>query len=169
MAHYARIFSLAAMLALSAPAEAADWQLQPAQPNHGATLTYAAGEPVSYRFECAANEVIVTETGVTKLLDLKTGKPIGDDMQAVMPSGAAMMALFSGKGEPDFMPAEAVKNAAGGWDLTVRLPRDDKQLKAIGKSEMMSLFTTGYTIAVPMDAAARAKWNDFMQRCKVSA
>jgi hypothetical protein len=166
MSHYVKVFSLVAMLAFSAPAEAADWQLKSAQANRGVTLTYAAGEPVSYRFECAADEVIVTETGVTKLLDVKTGKPVGDDAQAVMPAGAAMMALFSGKGEPDFMPAEATKNAAGGWDLTIRLSKDDKQLKGIGKSEMMSLFTTGYTMAVAMDAAARAKWNDFMRRCK---
>ncbi len=33
---------------------------------------------------------------------------------------------------------------------------------------MMSLFTTGYTMAVVMDGAARAKWNDFMRRCQTS-
>jgi hypothetical protein len=157
---------IAASFALSAPADAAGWQLQPAVGNHGLTLTLDAGERVAYRFECAANEVVVTETGVTKLLDLHTGKPIGDDAQAVMPPGAAVMALFSGKGEPAFMPAEAVKNAAGGWDLTIRVLKGDKQLSAIGKSDMMSLFTTGFTVAVPMDAAARATWNQFMQGCK---
>ena len=72
---------------------------------------------------------------------------------------------LAGKGDPQFVPAEAVKNPAGGWNLTIRLPKNDKQLKAIEKSAMMSLFTTGYTMAVQMDGAARAKWNDFMQRC----
>ncbi|HEV2745705.1 MAG TPA: hypothetical protein VGW34_00215 [Allosphingosinicella sp.] len=161
-----KIFGLALMLALAAPAEATDWKLQPAEASRGVVLTYGFGEPVSYRFECAADQVIVTQIGVTKLLDLKTGSPIGDDGQAVMPPGAAMMALFSGKGEPRFMPAEALKNPAGGWNLTIRVPKSDKQLKAFGKSDMISLFTTGYTMAVPMDDAARAKWKDFMQRCE---
>lgn len=49
---------------------------------------------------------------------------------------------------------------------TIRLPKSDKQIRAVGKAEMMSLFTTGYTMAVVMDGAAREKWNDFMRRCQ---
>lgn len=109
--------------------------------------------------------MIITEAGVTELLDLNSGNKIGDDAGAVMPEGSAMMALFTGKGEPKFVPGSAVKNPAGGWDVTIRLSKNDKQLKAAGKSDMISLFTTGYTMAVAMDANARAKWNDFMQRC----
>jgi len=160
---------LALLLAGAAPAEAGDWHLQPEAASDGVMLTYAAGEAVSYRFQCAQNEVIITETGVTTLMDLSTGNPIGDDAQAVMPPGAAMMAVFGGKGDPKFVPAEAVKNPIGGWDLSIHLQKDDKQLKAIGKSEILSLFTTGYTMAVPMDDAARAQWNQFMQRCKAQA
>src|SRR3954469_3412095 len=85
-----KAFGLAVMVAFSARAQAADWQLQPAQASRGPVLIYGAGEAVSYRFQCDANEVIVTETGVTKLLDVKTGKPVGDDPQAGMPAGAAM-------------------------------------------------------------------------------
>lgn len=151
------------LLALAAPAAAAEWKLDPAQ--SGPVLTYGAGEPVSYRFECGADAVIVTETGVTQLVDLGTGKPIGDDEAAQMPAGAAMMALFAGRGDPQFRPAEARKNPAGGWDLTIRLPKTDKQLKAAGKGEMLSLFTTGYTMAVAMDGEARRQWNDFLRRC----
>ena len=165
MSHHIKLMSLAFLLAMSVQAKAADWALQPMEDGHGDILTYSFGDAVSYRFECAASEVIVTQTGVTKLLNLKTGSTIGDDANAVMPAGAAMMALFGGKGDPKFAPAEAVKNPAGGWNLTIRLPKNDKQLKAMGKSEMMSLFTTGYTMAVPMDGTSRAKWNDFMQRC----
>lgn len=102
------------------------------------------------------------------MLDLRTGETIKDGPNAVMPAGAALMALYGGKGEPKFVPAEAVKNSAGGWDLTIRLKRDDKQLKAIGKSEMISLFTTGFTMAVTMDDTARVSWNDFMQRCNAT-
>jgi hypothetical protein len=161
-----RLLSLAPLLVASAPAQPAGWQLQPQVGGHGPVLTFNAGDPVSYRFECTPNDVIVTETGVTKLMDLKTGQTIADDVEAVMPSGAALMALFAGKGDPQFIPAEAVKNATNGWDLTIRLPRDDKQIKAVGKAEMMSLFTTGYTMAVAMDGDARAKWKRFMQSCQ---
>lgn len=168
MLSYLRILGLAAILAVSAPAQSAGWELQTQTGAQGPVLTFNAGDPVSYRFECAAKDVIATETGVTKLIDLNTGQPIGDDGQAVMPPGAAMMALFSGRGDPQFVPAEAVKNPAGGWNLTIRLPKDDKQIKAVGKAEMMSLFTTGYTMAVAMDSAARAKWNDFLRRCQTS-
>jgi len=154
------------MLVVSGEAKANGWLLQPAEQGRGEVLTFASGESVSYRFECTANDVIVTETGVTKLLDLKAGKPIEDGPDAVMPEGAAIMALFSGQGDPEFYPAVATKNPAGGWDLTIRLPKNDEQLKAVGDSEMMSLFTTGYTMAVAMDAPARALWNDFMKRCR---
>jgi hypothetical protein len=157
------------MLAALSSAAGAQWQLHPAEASHGIVLAFSAGNQLSYRFECAANEVIVTETGVTKLMDVQTKKAVGDDAAAVMSPGAAMMAVYAGNGDPQFAPAEAVKNPAGGWDLTIRLPKDDKQLKAIGKSDMMSLFTTGETMAVTMDASARAQWNDFMKRCKTSS
>jgi hypothetical protein len=166
MSRFTKITAAAGMLLWSAQAEAADWQLQPAETGRNAVLTYAAGDPVSYRFECTAKEVVATETGVTKLLDLRTGKPVDDGPNAIMPEGAAMMALFGGKGDPQFQPAEAVKNPAGGWDLTIRLAKNDKQLKAVGKSDMMSLFTTGFTMAVPMNDSARGLWNDFVRGCQ---
>jgi hypothetical protein len=162
------VLSLAAMLAVSAPAQSTGWQLQPRIGAHGPVLTFNDGDPVSYRFECTPDDVVVTKTGVTKLLDLKTGQPIRDDAHAVMPPGAAMMALFGGKGNPQFIPAEAIKNPASGWDLTIRLPKGDKRIKAVGNADVMSLFTTGYTMAVMMDGAARAKWNNFVKLCQTS-
>ena len=165
MARHVKILGGAALLAMATRAEAVDWKLQPADGHRGVVLTLDTGTPVSFRFECAATDVIVTETGVTKLLDLKTGKTVGDDAQAVMPSGAAMMGILADKVGPQFLPAEAARNPAGGWDLTIRLGKNDKHLKAIGKSDVMSLFTTGHTIGVPMDDTARAQWNDFMKRC----
>lgn len=156
--------STALLIAISAQAMAAEWQLQGERVGEKLTLTYALGEPVSYRFECTPSMVLVTETGVTKLMDFSTGVTV-DDEATVLPSGAAMMALHGGKGEPKFVPAEASKNPAGGWDLTIRLPKDHKQLKAMGNSEMVSLFTSGYTMAVAMDEQDRATWKDFMMRC----
>lgn len=156
---------LALLLAAAAPAGAGGWQLQPGDGARGAVLSFAAGQPVSYRFECAADAVIVTETGVTGLLDPATGGRVGDGPDAVMPPGAALMALFSGKGDPQFTPGEAARNKGGGWDITIRLPRDDRQLKAAAKSEMISLFTTGHTMAVRMDGEARALWKAFLKGC----
>lgn len=164
-----KFFALVGLIAASSLAGAQQWQLHSAEAGHGIVLTFSTGHPPSYRFECVANQVVVTETGVTKLMDVKAGKAVGDDAGAVMSPGAAMMAVYSGKGDPQFVPAEAVKNPAGGWDLTIRLPKDDKQLRAISKSDMMSLFTTGETIAVTMDNSARAQWNDFMQRCEAAS
>lgn len=161
-----KIISLALMLSLPLQANAAEWQLQPAVEGGSLLLTYGSNEPVSYRFECTPTMVIVTETGVTKLMDFRTGAIVGDGAGAVMTPGAAMMALYGGKGDPDFIPAAAVKNPAGGWDLTIQLPKNHKQLKAIGKSEMMSLFTSGFTMAVAINGDTRSTWNDFMRRCK---
>jgi hypothetical protein len=168
MARHVKILCLATMLVLSARAEAGEWKLQLADGDHGVMLTMETGTAISFRFACTADAVFVTETGVTGMIDLKTGKPIGDDAQAVMPPGGAMMGVLAEKAGPQFVPAVAVKNPAGGWDLTIRLAKSDKHLKAVGKSEVMSLFTTGHTIAVQMDDTARAQWNDFMKRCAVA-
>jgi hypothetical protein len=163
---FSTMVSLAGLSAAFLQAAPSGWVLHPADGARRELLTYGSGSPVSYRFECAANEVMVVETGVTKLLDLKSGKQIDDGPDAVMPAGAALMAVFGGKGQPQFQPAEAVKNPGGGWDLTIRLSKEDKQLKAIGKSEIMSLFTTGYTMAVAMSGEDRAMWNGFLDRCR---
>lgn len=166
MSRAVKNISIALALSLPMQANAAEWQLQPAIEGRGPILTYGSNEPVSYRFECTLSTVIVTETGVTNLMDFGTGARVEDGPGAVMTPGAAMMALYGGKGDPVFIPAEATKNPNGGWDLTVHLPKNHKQLKAVGNSEMMSLFTSGYTMAVGMDGAARATWNDFMRSCK---
>lgn len=160
---------IAGLLALPLQAHNSGWELKPATAGHGAALVFGEDDDISYRFECAEDGVIVTETGVTKLIDLKTGKAIADDAGAVMPDGGAMMALFGGKGQPAFEPAQAVKNPVQGWDLTIRIPRGDKRLKALPKAEMLSLFTTGYTMAVMMDADARAQWKAFVALCPAAA
>lgn len=141
------------------------WVLRPATASEGPLLTFTISNTVHYTFECTPKAVIVTQTGVTKLISLTDGKAIGDDAGATMPDGAAMMAIYGGKGDPEFLPASATKNPAGGWDLTLRMSRKDSQLRRIAKSEMMSLFTTGYTTAVKMDKESRATWQQFLTAC----
>lgn len=169
MSSFATILAVAGLIAAPVQAQGSGWVLRPAADGHGAALTLNEGEAVSYRFECAGDGVTITETGVTKLLDLKTGKAVGDDTGDTMPEGAAVMALFGGKGQPSFVPATAVHNPVKGWDLTIHVPKGDKQLKAMPKAEMISLFTTGYTMAVVMDAEARGQWNAFVQACPAAA
>lgn len=168
MSFFAALVTLVGALASPLPPDADGWTVRPAEGDRGEVLTLISSGAVSYRFECAADAVVVTNTGVTKLLDLKTGKQIGDGPDAIMPPGTAKLAVFAGEGQPRFQSASAVRNPAGGWDLTIRLPKDDKQLKAVGKSEMMSIFTTGFTMAVTIDAKQRAIWNGFLDRCKVT-
>jgi hypothetical protein len=169
MSVFATLLALAGASAPLPQSATSGWVVHPPEGTRGEVLTLGVGEKQSYRFECTAREVIVTETGVTKLMDLKTSKQIDDGPDAVMPAGAALMALFGGKGQPEFQPADAVKNPVGGWDLTIRLPKADKMLSAVGKSEMMSLFTTGFTTAVVMNADDRAIWNGFLKRCRAGS
>lgn len=157
--------AVAVMFAASA-ARSAGWELQAPAPGRGVVLTHDAGETSDYRFECAGPSIIITNRGVTKLMDLTTGQPVAEDAAPPLPAGAALMALFAGKGQPDFQPAEATRNPDGGWDLTIRLVLQDKAVKAIAKAKLLSLFTSGFTAAVEMDGPARAKWVDFMQQCQ---
>jgi hypothetical protein len=120
----------------------------------------------SYIFECTPDAVAITYTGVTDLLDFRGKSKVGDAPGSVMPEGAAIMALYTGKGEPQFLPADYKPNPVKGWDLTLRMAKSDKALKGLEKTEMLSLFTTGYTAANTVDAEARAQFKGFLARCR---
>jgi hypothetical protein len=168
MRRFCTMCAIALLAGTSLPAHAASWEIRPAEGNHGITLIFDPGKTVTYRFECTASDIVVTETGVTDLLDVKSGNRVPDTAGATMPPGSALMALFGGKGQSPMMPAEAVKNPAGGWDLSIRLTKNDKQFDAVAKGKMVSIFTTGYTMLVVMDDAAVGRWKDFTQRCRTA-
>lgn len=160
------IASIAATLLLAAAGQATGtgWTLQ--LPEGGApVLEYRITDSNLYRFTCDARTVTALQTGVTELLDLGTGNRIGDGPGAVMPAGSATMTLYAGQGEPVLTPASAVKNSGDGWDLTIRLPLGDPQLRRITRAKIMSLFTTGHTTAVMLEAGDQAKWRDFLKAC----
>ena len=142
------------------------WSLRPAVGNIGEQLVFDSGAQVTYVFTCEPTDIAVTQTGVTDILDMNTNSKVGDGPDAKMPEGAALMALFGGKGSPDFQPASATKNPNKGWDLTIHLAKNDKQLRAISSSDMISLFTTGYTEAVEVDGQTRDIWKGFLKRCQ---
>ena len=147
-------------------ASAGSWQTVGATNGHGERLSLSIDATHSYVFECGTDAVSVTETGVTDLLDIRGNRKVGDTAGSVMPEGAAMMALYSGKGDPNLLPAAATPNPTKGWDLTLRLAKSDKALNGIPKAEMLSLFTTGFTAAVPLDSDDHAKFSAFLTRCR---
>lgn len=163
-----RTLALCVGLTTAAPVLAAtsSWNLRPATATAGEQLVFDSGDRMTYVFTCEPTDIAVTETRVTEILDLSTNQKVGDGPDAKMPEGAALMALYGGKGSPDFQPASAVKNPNGGWDLTIRLAKNDKQLRAVSSSDMISLFTTGYTTAVPIDSATKDTWKGFLKRCQ---
>lgn len=154
------------LLAVSAPSLAGDWKAAGAGNGRGETMTLEIDAQRSYIFECTPNAVAITYTGVTDLLDIRGEGKVGDAPGSVMPEGAAMMALYTGKGEPRFLPAEYKPNPMRGWDLTLRIPKNDKALKGLEKADMLSLFTTGYTAANVVDAETRAQFSAFLARCR---
>lgn len=162
---YGTVCGLAALVMGSGQALAQGWALTPAAAGQDLQLSYTPEQGPSYLFDCTTTDVAVTEFGVTELLDIQTGEKIGDAPGSVMTPGASVMALFTGKGQPEFQPAESVPNAVKGWDMTIHFSKDDKKLRALGKSDMISLFTTGYTAAVEMGKDDRDLARDFLKTC----
>jgi hypothetical protein len=161
-----RIAALSALVFASTPSHAEGWKIVGAGNGHGETMTLEIDPERSYIFECAPDAVVITYTGVTDLLDIRGKGKVGDAPGSVMPEGAAVMALYTGKGDPQFLPAEYKPNPAKGWDLTLRMAKNDKALKGLEKANMLSLFTTGYTAANDVDANTRAQFSGFLSRCR---
>lgn len=154
-----------ALAMISTPTWAGDWETNGAPEGRGETMVLRLDETRSYIFECTPNAVRVTYTGVTELLNIRGEGNVSDTPGSIMPDGAALMALYTGRGEPQFLPAEYKPNAVKGWDLTLRLSKNDKSLKSLQKASSLSLFTTGYTVANAIDAETRAKFTGFLERC----
>jgi hypothetical protein len=155
------------LLMLAAPVSAGEWAMVGAGSGDGERLTLAVDEARSYTFECAPDSVAVTETGVTDLLDVRGGGgKIADSPGSTMPEGAAVMALYTGKGEPEFKSATYAANRKKGWDLTIRFAKSDRRLNALAKTDTLSLFTTGFTAAVTLSTAERKMFAVFLGRCR---
>jgi hypothetical protein len=151
------LFSTAA----AAPAApAGGWQLGP-----GVQISYSeAGAPV-YKLDCTGPELVVTQFGVTRLLDLEKNQPVGDTEGSTMPPGASVMALATDKTEPDMVAASAVRNAGAGWDMTIRLPKNDPAFLSLPRAGYVSLFTTGFTLAVTLGKDDRKLLSTFVRQC----
>jgi len=85
----------AALLVSASTAGASAWKAVGAANGHGETLSLAMDDGHSYSFECAPDAVLISETGVTGLLDIRGGGgKVGDAPGSTMPEGAAVMALY---------------------------------------------------------------------------
>jgi hypothetical protein len=142
------------------PALPGGWSLDPGQ------ITFSeAGAPV-YKLNCTGSELVVTQFGVTQLVDLQLNRPVGDAEGSSLPAGASVMALATDKTEPDMVPAAAVRNASGGWDMTIRLPTNDPAFLSLPRAAFISLFTTGFTRAVELSKADRKLLGTFVGQCR---
>jgi hypothetical protein len=135
----ARTAALLLFVAASA-ATGAPWETVGPGNGHGEKLTLSLDATHRYIFECRSDAVMVTQTGVTDLLNIGGKGRVSDAPGSVMPDGSAMMALYTGEGDPNFLPAVATSNPVKGWDLTLRIPKNDKALRGLEKAETISLY-----------------------------
>jgi hypothetical protein len=153
--------ALLSTAASDADVPAGGWQ------SAGRVLTYSeAGAPV-YVLDCTGTELAVTQYGVTQLLDVKQNKPVSDREGTSLPEGAAFMALATDKvEEPRMIAAAAVRNARAGWDMTIRLRKNDPTFRSLPRAKMISLFTTGFTRMVMPSKEEKAMLAAFVNECR---
>jgi hypothetical protein len=157
--HAAAVLVSAAMVAPAALA--AGWELGPS-----GQMTFGGGAAPLYKFDCTGPELVITQFGVTKLLDVQKNEPVADAAGSALPEGAALMALATDKSEPNLVPASAVRNASTGWDMTIRLPKNDPIFVSLPRAEFVTLFTTGFTQAAMLDKADRKVIAAFVRQCR---
>jgi len=155
------VLALLASGATGSDSAAGGWQ------SAGRVLTYSeAGAPI-YVLDCSGTELAVTQYGVTQLLDIKQNKPVADREGTTLPEGAAFMALATDKiEEPQMIAATAVRNASTGWDMTIRLRKNDANFRSLPKAKMISLFTTGFTRLVQLGKADKQMLAAFVSECR---
>ncbi|MET1113150.1 MAG: hypothetical protein ABWX67_16655 [Allosphingosinicella sp.] len=147
--------------ALLASAASGGWHL-----GADAQISFGEAAKPAYKLDCTGPELAVTQVGVTRLLDLQLNKPVSDTEGSTLPEGAALMALATDKVEPNMVRAAAVRNPGNGWDMTIRLSKDDPALLSLPKAKYVSLFTTGFTQAVELTRDDRKLLASFVSRCR---
>jgi hypothetical protein len=151
-----------ALLTSEAPAPDSpdgDWQL-----GGRVLILRQAGAPL-YKLDCTGSELVVTQFGVTQLLDIRRNKPVPDAGGTELPEGASYMALATDTSEPNLIASQAVRNPIKGWDMTIRLPKNDPAFLSLPRAKFISLFTTGYTQAVMLGKDGRKRFETFVSQC----
>lgn len=146
----------AGLLLLAEPAAAqtaSSWKIvgAPGDAVFALTVPVVIDRGVSYTFQCEADAVAIMQTGVTDLPD---------------PAAAPLaMGLMTDRAKLAFKPTVGRPNPKGGQDLMIRLPKSHKAIRTLGKAEMISLATMGFTAAVSVGDADRIVIADFVDRC----
>ena len=162
--------ALGAASATSLAQESRVWQVEGSRKAPPYRLVLPdVGEGVSYIFDCSGSDLLVTQTGVTELLDMKAGnnaRAPDTGEGRIFPEGSALMAVATDRGQPDFTLGTAKPNPTKGWDITIQLPRKDKSFQDFGRAEFVTLFTTGFTALVELGAADRKAVSNFVKECR---
>lgn len=155
--------------ALPASAQTSSWRVLGSTNAPPFKMSFSFGaQAVGYQFECRANAVVITETGVTQLMDPQTGQKISDAPGAEITPLASTMGLFTDKVQPKLAPASAKLNPVRGWDLTITLPADDPAFRSLKTATTMSLMTTGWTGLVELSPQDRKLISTFVDGCRPS-
>lgn len=166
MAWSIRLATIGLFLAGSGAASAQSWQI--GRTDSGAPLAVVEtdkGTPF-YRFECGPDGVTASFLGASELVDPGTGAKVGDAPGSTMLPGAARMGLMTDKAQPDFVPAVAAPHPGGGWDLTIRIAKDDPVFRSLPRATIVALASTGMVVAVLVKDADRKPLADFVRQCR---
>lgn len=155
-------------LGFTSGARADGWEVRQQSNTTDVRLIYNDNSQTSYLFECSPTEVILTGVGVTDLRDIQTNMKIGDMPGSTMTTAAALMALATDTNSAiDLRPADTAPNALHGWDMTLRFSKKDKALRALRKAKMVSVVTSGNTMAVFLDDSDKHSVRSFLSQCGV--
>ncbi|HEY5071248.1 MAG TPA: hypothetical protein VII63_04370 [Caulobacteraceae bacterium] len=145
----------------------AGWRVEglPDAPPFRLNFPPPAGEGTTATLDCKRDRVTITETGVTKMVDTGTGKIVGDDRNSTIPSAAANMALYVGRGDPHLVSATVHPNAVRGWDLTIEISKSDPAFLGLSKATAVSLMTTGMTGLIEIGPQDHKLIASFVKRC----
>ena len=164
--HAGLLGSLLFLTAGPALAESSGWQVIGGSDSNPFQLRFGYAQPaVTYVIDCRVDKIIVTETGVTELMDIQTGQKVSDSPGSSITPGASAMALFTDRVQPKMIPAIAKANVTKGWDLTIELPKNDRAFRSLSTATTMSLMTTGWTGAVEIGPSDHAIIAGFVNRC----
>lgn len=137
----------------------------PGDPVFALIATINANKGATWTFQCEAETIAVMQTAVTDLMDIQTGQKVADGPGAVMAPGAAVMGLMSDKNNSGFLPALTRPNPRLGWDMMIRLPKKDRALRGLAKAKLVTVMTTGFTVAAFIEPEDRLVITGFLDRC----
>lgn len=156
------------MTGVSATSAESSWRIEgvPGTASFILTTLIKTAPHAAYVFNCSSpTHVAVTHTSVTNLTDAQKRRKVPENWSGDLPAGAAFMALRPDGADVPMVEAASERNATGGWDLTIDVPKDDPMLQSLPTAEKVQLFTTGKSTAVQLTDDDRKIIADFIGQC----